>query len=402
MALPDLTGQHIEDTYPRLLHIDSGSKLIYNGIGSLVDVLNATASFAVTASYAISASYEIVKEVSSSYAETASLVIGEGSGSFSGSFQGDGSGLTGINVIIDTGSLLTTASFSNPNLTFKKADSTTFDVDLTSLTVATASYALNSELLNGKDSTTFTSTSSFNTFTSSYYTDSASVDTQITNNSVSISLLSSSFLVFSASYNTGSFTGSFTGSLLGTASWAENAVTAFNTPNAVITASNIGNDDTIEFLKGGGGTFAVTVNNVQNSVSSSYALTASYVNPLVQNVIITGSIDVLNGHVNLNSNSYFLQGTSTGGSNVELIGVTAQDTIRIGNQGYDNIIVDDTTISGSLNITGTCKSSLFLNRQLLTQDQTVPSTDNGMLTGPISISESINLIVESPSTLVIL
>ena len=290
MALPDLTGQHIEDTYPRLLHIDSGSKLIYNGIGSLVDVFNATASFAVTASYAISASYEIVKEVSSSYAETASLVIGKGSGSFSGSFFGDGSGLTGL---------------------------------------ISSSYA---------ESSSYTTT----------------------------------------------------------------AFTTLNTPFAVITASNSNNDDTIEFLKGGGATFAVTVNNVQDAVSSSYALTASYVNPLVQNVIITGSIDVLNGHVNLNSNSYFLQGTSTVGSNVELIGVTAQDTIRIGNQGYDNIIVDDTTISGSLTVTGTCKSSLFLNRQLLTQDQTVPSTDNGMLTGPISISESINLIVESPSTLVIL
>jgi hypothetical protein len=363
MALPDLTGQHIEDTYPRLLHIDSGSKLIYNGIGSLVDVFNATASFAVTASYAISASYEIVKEVSSSYAETASLVIGEGSGSFSGSFFGDGSGLTGL---------------------------------------VSSSYALNSELLDGRDSTTFTSTSSFNSFTSSYYTDSASFDTRITNNSSSISLLSSSFLSFSSSYNTGSFTGSFTGSLLGTASWAENAVTAFSTPNAVITASNIGNDDTIEFLKGGGATFAVTVNNVQDAVSSSYALTASYVNPLVQNVIITGSVDVLNGNINLDANAYFLQGTDTSGTNISLIGVNSSDQIYIGNQGITNVIADDTTISGSLTVTGTCKSSLFLNRQLLTQDQTVPSTDNGMLTGPISISESINLIVESPSTLVIL
>ena len=58
-----------------------------------------------------------------------------------------------------------------------------------------------------------------------------------------------------------------------TASYADNALSAINTPNAVITASNTGNDDTIEFLKGGGGAFSVTVNNV---VSSSYAVTASY------------------------------------------------------------------------------------------------------------------------------
>lgn len=54
---------------------------------------------AVTASYAVSASHEIVKEVSSSYADTASFAqSGNGifSGSFSGSFEGDGSGLTNI------------------------------------------------------------------------------------------------------------------------------------------------------------------------------------------------------------------------------------------------------------------------------------------------------------------
>ena len=57
------------------------------------------ADSATSASYAISASYEITKEVSSSYADTASFAqSGDGifSGSFSGSFQGDGSNLTGV------------------------------------------------------------------------------------------------------------------------------------------------------------------------------------------------------------------------------------------------------------------------------------------------------------------
>jgi len=51
------------------------------------------ADSATSASYAISASYEITKEVSSSYADTASFAqSGDGifSGSFSGSFQGAG------------------------------------------------------------------------------------------------------------------------------------------------------------------------------------------------------------------------------------------------------------------------------------------------------------------------
>jgi hypothetical protein len=107
---------------------------------------------------------------------------------------------------------------------------------------------------------------------------------------------------------TGSFTGSFTGDGSGltgivsssyavTASYADNALSAINTPNAVITASNTGNDDTIEFLKGGGGAFSVTVNNV---VSSSYALTASYAEnagdgvgfPYTGSAIISGSLSI--------------------------------------------------------------------------------------------------------------
>jgi len=57
------------------------------------------ADFATSASYAVSASHEIIKEVSSSYADTASFAqSGNGifSGSFSGSYVGDGSGLTDL------------------------------------------------------------------------------------------------------------------------------------------------------------------------------------------------------------------------------------------------------------------------------------------------------------------
>jgi len=68
MALPDLTGQNIQDTYQRVLQVDSGS--IRDGTGSLF--LPPSASYAITASHAISASHEITYELSSSYAETAS------------------------------------------------------------------------------------------------------------------------------------------------------------------------------------------------------------------------------------------------------------------------------------------------------------------------------------------
>ena len=68
MALPDLTGQNIENTYQRVLQTDG--TIIYDGTGSVF--LPVSASYSVTASYAeyaVSASHEIIKEVSSSYAD---------------------------------------------------------------------------------------------------------------------------------------------------------------------------------------------------------------------------------------------------------------------------------------------------------------------------------------------
>ena len=64
MALPDLTGQNIQDTYQRLLQV-SGTLQVTDGTGSLVPLLE------VTASHAVSASHEITFELSSSHADSA-------------------------------------------------------------------------------------------------------------------------------------------------------------------------------------------------------------------------------------------------------------------------------------------------------------------------------------------
>jgi hypothetical protein len=63
MALPNLSGSNIQETYQRVLHTDGTN--IYDGTGSVF--------IPATASYAVSASYEINYETSSSYAETASF-----------------------------------------------------------------------------------------------------------------------------------------------------------------------------------------------------------------------------------------------------------------------------------------------------------------------------------------
>lgn len=127
--------------------------------------------------------------------------------------------------------------------------------------------------------------------------------------------------------------------------------------------------------------------------------TASYVNPLVQNVIITGSVDVLNGNVNITSNSNFFQGSSVGGNNVSLIGVNNQDEVSIGNLGYTNVLEDDTIVSGSLTVTSslsvqgstTLSGSLTTNTYRLTSSFYTASTDDYRIgvrytqTGSVSI-----------------
>jgi len=64
----DFTGQNIQDTYQRVLQISSSSQLA-DGTGSLIPFLN------VSSSYALTASIEITKEISSSNADSASLVM---------------------------------------------------------------------------------------------------------------------------------------------------------------------------------------------------------------------------------------------------------------------------------------------------------------------------------------
>ena len=70
------------------------------------------------------------------------LFYGSGSGNVVKEFTVSGSGGA-----TNTGSLLTTASFSNPNLTFTKGNGSTFNVNLTSLVPTSASYATTSSFI---------------------------------------------------------------------------------------------------------------------------------------------------------------------------------------------------------------------------------------------------------------
>jgi hypothetical protein len=170
----------------------------------------------------------------------------------------------------------------------------------------------------------------------------------------------------------GIFSGSFSGSYIGDGS----GLTNIPTPNAVVTASNATNDDTIEFLKGGGGTFSVTVNNIEtsqtasyvlnavsssyastasfvetaqtssyvlNAVSSSYATTSSYVNPLNQTLQLTGSLDVL-GSISSTLDIYTNQNLDGGGLNLN-------GAARISTDGGNLLFLNDLNTT-NVNING--------------------------------------------------
>ena len=145
--------------------------------------------------------------------------------------------------------------------------------------------------------------------------------------------------------NTGSFTGSFTGVLLGTASWADNAVSA----SYALTASYVQN--------------AQTASYVLNAVSSSFATTASYAlnggvtqiiagtNVTISPVGGTGAVTINSsggggGGVTINNNTdgYLVTATGTadtldGESNLRFSGSILNNKVRT-NFSANNIVAN--------------------------------------------------------------
>jgi hypothetical protein len=77
------------------------------------------------------------------------VITGSGAGVSIGNFNNLTLDFSGGGGSVNTGSLLTTASFSNPNLIFTKGNGSTFPVNLSTLTVTSASYALTASYIDG-------------------------------------------------------------------------------------------------------------------------------------------------------------------------------------------------------------------------------------------------------------
>jgi hypothetical protein len=211
--MANFSGSFISDTYQRVLQLDT---TLQDGTGSLLQDLPVTASHAISASYAISASVEILKEISSSNADTASLAL-SGDGHFSGSFTGSFIGtLTGVAAtasyveytgiankptllsssaqIADdiSGSFTLTSSSLASDITSHSASAAT---DIAALVVDSGSFSIrvtSQELFSSSLDNTFATEAELNAATSSLsgslatdiaslVTDSGSFNTRITN-----------------------------------------------------------------------------------------------------------------------------------------------------------------------------------------------------------------------------
>lgn len=315
--MSNFTNTKIKDTYQRVLQIDNGE--IQDGLGLPVDAriqslesdlgftgdLDGTATLAIgltSGDKTIQGNLDVIGKITAIeiYAqyESASIIYSSGSTKFGDTFddthQFTGSvSITGSSFSYNGYNVITSNDTSS--IVVDSASYATFAATASYLLggVSSASYALTASYiqLSGVDGFTVYSSSissrvtnlenfsssldatfatdaqlnaataslssSIASLSSSYLSTSASFSSGINANTNSISALSSSFISFSGSYNTGSFTGSFTGNLTGTSSYAVSASHALNADNAI---------------------------------SASYALTASYVNPLNQDVLISGSL----------------------------------------------------------------------------------------------------------------
>jgi len=257
---------NIKDSYQGLVQI-SGSQLT-DGTGSLISSVDASASFATTASYASNGGV-------TSIIAGSNITIDQGTGDVTISSTGGGAA--------DTGSLLTTASISDAQITFTKGDASTFDITVNNVVTAnTASYVAAGNI----DGTVANATSASHADNAST-ADSATTATTAT----------------TASYVAGA-------NVDGTVASATTATTA-----SYVAAANV--DGT-----------------VANATSASYAVTASYAEnaaqadafPFSGSAAILGTLDV---NVSGATDAYTLTSASFSGSVVDNITDTYTTTAKI-------------------------------------------------------------------------
>jgi hypothetical protein len=277
-ALTAATSSYVQNSQTSSMSVASASVATSASFASnAATAANATsASYATnadTAQTATSASYSN-NSTSASYALNASTADSATSASFAtnAATASNTTSASFASTSSFTPNALVTASASNTTITFTKGDGTTFDVTVSqSGSVATASLALNSELLDGLDSTAFV----LNSQTSSMSVASASVATS--------------------------------------ASFASNAATAANATSASF-ASNAAQATSASFATSA--SYALNAGNALTATSASYATTAGFAQTIASGLNITASNILVNNNLTVLGTASFAYTKTTTGSAV--------------------------------------------------------------------------------------
>jgi hypothetical protein len=294
------------------------------------------------------------------------------SGSFSGSFNG------AINTVL--------AQLVKPNFVAYDVATGTFSYTNTgSFTAASASYAANADLLDGLDSSAFTSTGSFQSFTSSINTTTASFDSRLGSlESATSSLFSatsslnnftSSQLVLNGKYaTTGSNT--FIGNQTITGSVSISGSLAVNNSNVILTNQT-------SSMSVATASFASTAAQVNNVLSFGTGLTGGSYNGS------TAVTTAISGAAALSSN-VLTKWTGTGLANTNITDTGTQVQIGSGASGGVSVA------AGGINVTG---NSIFNNSLTISGDLTVAGTASFTNTDNLTIKDKFILINSGSSTL---
>jgi len=272
------------------LHVNGGvfaTSFTGSFTGSLVGALTGTASWAVSASQATSASNaDFLDGQHGSYYQNATNI---NAGTLANTYLPAAINVTTISASVGftgslTGALIGTASWAQSASNAITAQNAT-SADLAK-TVNTVSSSVNAIFFPTFVDSNNAPTTNESLFTSNVITFNPGAQV------LSSRGITAQNVQISSSLNvTGSaiFAGGITGSLLGTASWATNAISASFLPLATysITSSWATNAISASFLPLA--TYSITSSW---AVSASQASTASFVNNLNQNVLITGSLTV--------------------------------------------------------------------------------------------------------------
>jgi hypothetical protein len=194
-----------------------------------------------------------------------------------------------------TGSLFGTASWATNFIT---GSVTSASFAFTASSAISSSFASTASFLNTLNQTVIIS-GSFTVVTGS------GIEFQVTNTGIKIGNLITDSHNVTGSLTvlgsiTGSLSGSVTGSLFGTSSQATSASYAFTASSAISSS------------------YAFTASSAINAFSASNALTASFVNTLNQNVLITGSLTIGSGSLGSSENTLTLGARDTGGEGGQL------------------------------------------------------------------------------------